>query len=68
MSLRVKNKPNLTYYIPQGYPLSGTSKTVFGAFNRCEPFEQPLLGRFHMRPRTLISVKGSIPHVRLRPL
>ena len=66
MSLRVKNKPNLTYYISQEYPLSGTSNTVFGAFNRCKSFEKSLLGRFHMRPRTLIGVKGSILHVRLR--
>ncbi len=57
MCLRVKNKPNLTYHISQEYLLSGTSNTGFGALDRCEPFEQPLLERFHMRPRFLISVK-----------
>ena len=65
MCLRVKNKPNLTYHISQEYLLSGTSNTEFGALERCESFEQKLLERFHMRPRSLNSVKRSILHVRL---
>ena len=66
MSVRVKNKPGLPYHISQEYLLSGTSNTELGAFDRCKSFERSLLGRFHMRPRTLIGVKGSILHVRLR--